>query len=318
MAAALIDRLRHHCHIVNIRGSSYRMRKHTDLSKILRSPSAEPSPSAGERNQEQHAHSGTSRLVALRGHQARASMISKFVTRVINKTYAVALEKRVDICLERGMVSFTFDDFPSDALYTGGSILEDAGWRGTYYTATGLLGTEAPCGRIAQTNDLQDCIKRGHEIANHTLSHLNCVEANRRVLVHEIEENQRALPSNATRNLAYPFGLVDTRVSRILSDRVTTGRGIQGGINALRTVAMNLRANSIYSCNGLDRVLSYIEENRMIRGWLVLYTHDVNDTPSQFGCTPGDLRAVTRAVKVADFDVVTIEDGRKRLLMGSA
>ena len=45
MAAALIDRLLHHCHIVNIRGNSYRMRKHTDLSKILHSPLAEPSPS---------------------------------------------------------------------------------------------------------------------------------------------------------------------------------------------------------------------------------------------------------------------------------
>ena len=44
MAAALIDRLLHHCHIVNIRGSSYRMRKHTDLSKILHSPPAESSP----------------------------------------------------------------------------------------------------------------------------------------------------------------------------------------------------------------------------------------------------------------------------------
>ena len=44
MAAALIDRLLHHCHIVNIRGSSYRMRKHIDLSKILHSPPAQPSP----------------------------------------------------------------------------------------------------------------------------------------------------------------------------------------------------------------------------------------------------------------------------------
>lgn len=33
MAAALIDRLLHHCHIVNIRGNSYRMRHHTELSK---------------------------------------------------------------------------------------------------------------------------------------------------------------------------------------------------------------------------------------------------------------------------------------------
>ena len=31
MAAALIDRLLHHCHIVNIRGNSYRMREHRDL-----------------------------------------------------------------------------------------------------------------------------------------------------------------------------------------------------------------------------------------------------------------------------------------------
>ena len=31
MAAALIDRVLHHCHLVNIRGNSYRMREHTDL-----------------------------------------------------------------------------------------------------------------------------------------------------------------------------------------------------------------------------------------------------------------------------------------------
>jgi len=36
MAGALIDRLVHHCHIVNIRGNSYRMRQHADLSTALR------------------------------------------------------------------------------------------------------------------------------------------------------------------------------------------------------------------------------------------------------------------------------------------
>ena len=33
MAAALIDRLLHHCHIVNIRGNSYRMREHQNLMR---------------------------------------------------------------------------------------------------------------------------------------------------------------------------------------------------------------------------------------------------------------------------------------------
>jgi DNA replication protein DnaC/glycosyltransferase involved in cell wall biosynthesis len=35
MAAALIDRLLHHCHIVNIRGNSYRMRQHSELWQAL-------------------------------------------------------------------------------------------------------------------------------------------------------------------------------------------------------------------------------------------------------------------------------------------
>jgi DNA replication protein DnaC len=35
MAAALIDRLVHHCHIVNIRGNSFRMRHHADLRSAL-------------------------------------------------------------------------------------------------------------------------------------------------------------------------------------------------------------------------------------------------------------------------------------------
>jgi len=35
MAAALIDRVLHHCHLVNIRGNSYRMREHTELYRVL-------------------------------------------------------------------------------------------------------------------------------------------------------------------------------------------------------------------------------------------------------------------------------------------
>lgn len=38
MAAALIDRLLHHCHVVNIRGNSYRMRHHSELWHTLNSP----------------------------------------------------------------------------------------------------------------------------------------------------------------------------------------------------------------------------------------------------------------------------------------
>jgi DNA replication protein DnaC len=41
MAAALIDRILHHCHVVNIRGNSYRMREHTELWRALQPAGAE-------------------------------------------------------------------------------------------------------------------------------------------------------------------------------------------------------------------------------------------------------------------------------------
>jgi hypothetical protein len=44
MAAALIDRLLHHCHIVNIRGNSYRMRAHSDSGGHCSSPPSRMAP----------------------------------------------------------------------------------------------------------------------------------------------------------------------------------------------------------------------------------------------------------------------------------
>ena len=51
MASALIDRLVHHCHIVNIRGNSYRMRHHAELQQRLHGP---PEPPAQAPQQRRH------------------------------------------------------------------------------------------------------------------------------------------------------------------------------------------------------------------------------------------------------------------------
>ena len=52
MAAALIDRLVHHCHLVTIRGNSYRMRQHTELWQTLHAPQ-DPEPAARRRRPRQ-------------------------------------------------------------------------------------------------------------------------------------------------------------------------------------------------------------------------------------------------------------------------
>lgn len=49
MAAALIDRLLHHCHIINIRGNSYRMRHHAELWRTLNSGDSASAPAPRKR-----------------------------------------------------------------------------------------------------------------------------------------------------------------------------------------------------------------------------------------------------------------------------
>ena len=50
MAAALIDRILHHCHVINIRGNSYRMREHSELWQALHPAGSDgPRPPANAR-----------------------------------------------------------------------------------------------------------------------------------------------------------------------------------------------------------------------------------------------------------------------------
>jgi DNA replication protein DnaC len=51
MADALVDRLVHHCHIVNIRGNSYRMKNHADL-RLASTPQADEGESTNGTNTE--------------------------------------------------------------------------------------------------------------------------------------------------------------------------------------------------------------------------------------------------------------------------
>jgi peptidoglycan/xylan/chitin deacetylase (PgdA/CDA1 family) len=153
--------------------------------------------------------------------------------KVSNRLYLAT--RRLDhIHVPGGLVSFTFDDFPESALHVGGEILEDAGWRGTYYVASHMLGRVSDCGRIASRADVEDCFRRGHEIANHTCTHLNCLGVESRRLRLEVEKNSAAL-GIASRNFSFPFGLGDIREMRIIRDLVTTARGNQRGFNAEKT-----------------------------------------------------------------------------------
>src|SRR5947208_12782726 len=107
------------------------------------------------------------------------------------------------------VISFTFDDFPRSALHTGGAILRQSGLAGTYYAALGLMGQQAPTGRMFVEDDLTAVLAQGHELGCHTFAHCDAWETEPSTFEASIVENRGALlalmPDFRWRTFSYPL-----------------------------------------------------------------------------------------------------------------
>jgi peptidoglycan/xylan/chitin deacetylase (PgdA/CDA1 family) len=196
-----------------------------------------------------------------------------------------------DIAYPGGAVSFSFDDFPRSALTTGGAILEKYAARGTYYAALGLAGGDSNVGPIAEREEMREAHRRGHELACHTYSHLDCSRASAAQILAELRRSAEAmaelLDGREPANFAYPFGRYLSPGKRLVASRFDSCRGTMGGINQRRSDLADLCATRVYAPHfNEDAMRRLIDRACAIDGWLIFYTHDVSEAPSRFGCTP--------------------------------
>lgn len=219
--------------------------------------------------------------------------------------------RKVSLRLSQAIVSFTFDDFPRSALTTAGAILKNHRAHGTYYTALGLMGISNHEGEHFHEQDLRDLLRDGHELGSHTYSHISAlktpIEQFRGDAVRGETELAGPRGNSAPGNFAYPFGDVSFASKPALGAKMRSCRGIRGGINAPTADLNLLKANSIYSKTfDLQSIQQLIGENQRQRGWLIFYTHDVRDNPSDFGCTPAEFESAVQTAAQSGAKILTI------------
>jgi peptidoglycan/xylan/chitin deacetylase (PgdA/CDA1 family) len=203
------------------------------------------------------------------------------------------------------IVSFTFDDFPRTAYQMGGEILKRFRASGTYYVAMDLMNRSNDLGEQFHAEDLRSLVEDGHELANHTLSHLSSREVPLERFRNNLWQGRQKILAVAgvedSGNFAYPYGHVTFKAKRNLGPKLISSRGTCGGINGPAVDLNLLRANSLYGdLDQFEHVRNLILRNRSEKGWLIFYTHDVREKPSKFGCTPALLEAaVLTAAKEA-------------------
>lgn len=220
------------------------------------------------------------------------------------------------------LVSFCFDDFPRTAYLSGGAILKRFGARGTYYAAPGLINSSNELGEQFTQGDLESLLADGHELGCHTFSHVSCREVSAAAFASDVQKGREALLAMTGRNpldFAYPFGHVTLAVKNIIGSRMTSCRGIYGGVNRGSVDLNLLRANSLYGgCDKADGYGTLFNLDAKRRSWLIFYTHDVCETPSPFGCTPSLLERVVSMALVRGFQIAPVQDVVSKLKCASS
>jgi peptidoglycan/xylan/chitin deacetylase (PgdA/CDA1 family) len=212
------------------------------------------------------------------------------------------------------IVTFTFDDVPASACVAGARILEQYGARATFFVAARDCGAAQPDGATRATIDeLRTVWRNGHEIGCHTYSHPAIRYLSDEQINLELERNQAALreihPEMELRNFAYPFGDISIRTKRHLEERFDTCRSGHPGINRGTADLGGLDAWPLQDAL-LDhaQVGELIAETARSRGWLIFYSHDVADEPSQYGVSPDLLEWAVASAKRSGCALASVAD----------
>lgn len=193
------------------------------------------------------------------------------------------------------MVSFTFDDAPISAATRGAALLEEYDARGTFYVSGGLVDSWSGNWTTISADDIVDLHRRGHEIACHTFSHARATDLTAEAMAAELEKNRHYLlsldSSIRIENFAYPYGTGSVLRKGQLGKVFRTSRGVLPGVNSGTVDLQYLRSSPLIDrqmdADGIERAF---DDAVTTNGWLIFYSHDVEDEPSPYGCTPALLR----------------------------
>lgn len=223
----------------------------------------------------------------------------------------------LDIRLQAPLVSFTFDDFPKSAATTGAALLEAQGWAATYFAAGGFEGTTTHHGAMYDADDLTRLRAAGHEIACHTYSHVDAASSGPEAFLQDVQRNQDYFQNRGldrAQTFAFPYGEATPAAKRALSSCYGALRGVRPGINRGRTDRALLNAVPLDGGQpGLARALDAVRDATRSPGWLIFYGHDVQDRPTEWGCTPQFLSVVIDAVAASGAGVVPMNQALTRI-----
>lgn len=197
------------------------------------------------------------------------------------------------------VVSLQFDDGVLDQ-NTVKDVLAARGMHATFYVNSGPVGDAAHM----SWDQLTALAADGHEIAGHTVDHVNLKKLKPAALQHQVCDDRATLQAHGFDpvSFAYPFGGFDALAKQVVAGcGYTSGRGVSG-VDGRRTFAETLPPADPYatrtpanvkSGTTLATIQGYVtgaEANG--GGWVQLVFHHVCDHCDPYSITLADFTAL--------------------------
>lgn len=246
-------------------------------------------------------------------------MASTIVDRLRNRVALMDKTRSVKWDLNAPLASFTFDDFPANALEVGGRILkEQANARASYYVSGEFIGKTIDGIKFYDEGHLKEADAAGHEIGCHAFQHEKLGEKGARFARQTCEKNAAFVrdivgPHVKMTSFAYPYGDTSLTVKAELSKKYTYCRGVRQELNTdkvdrgqISIISLEIRhAEQV----DLKRVVADAVANK---SWIVFLTHDVCENPSPYGSTPAMIENAVKAVNEAGIQILPLKEAAAR------
>lgn len=223
--------------------------------------------------------------------------------------------------LDQGTLSICFDDFPQSAWTVAGPILAEHGVHATYFVSGSMCGQIIGGLKYFTERDLQEVWASGHEIGCHTFDHFNALKVPVHAFAESIERNRvffsERLEGVQVENFAFPYNAATIGTKLLVARMYKLARGIGDKLNSGLADFSELASFNLslvfpipgFAQNGPAYDLPLlVEKAAQERKWLVVYTHDISDDPTEHGNRARDLEELIVRSKNAGLAIKSLRE----------
>jgi peptidoglycan/xylan/chitin deacetylase (PgdA/CDA1 family) len=213
----------------------------------------------------------------------------------------------------QGMVTISFDDSWVTQYTNALPILQTAGLKGTFYLTTEPI--QGGWTDFMTPTQVKDIAAKGHEIADHTVTHTDLTTLSTAAINNEIK-NSKTYLENLTKtsvtSIAYPYGTFNTSIKTLAAQAgYSSARGVDDQTaNVATSDKYELKSFCSEKSTPFSNIKARIDAAKANKQWFILCVHEVKNGGDQFSMTPAQFKQIVDYIKSSGIKVVTVKEGR--------